>query len=170
MDKHELRAMLEETHADAYAWALSCCRSHPDDAEEVLQTVYLSVLDGRARFDGRSSFKTWLFGVIRLTEASMHRRAWVRDLLLAREAGRVRPVEADAVDVEMDRAERTDLLRGALSSLANRQREVLELVFYHELTVEDAASVMEIGVGSARTHYARGKARLAVLLAGLKDS
>lgn len=170
MDEHELRAMLQEVHADAHAWAVACCTNHPDDAEEVLQTVYLSVLDGRARFDGRSSFKTWLFGVIRLTEASMRRRAWVRDLLLAREAGRVRPVEADAVDVEMDRAERADLLRGALVSLAERQREVLELVFYHELTVEDAASIMGIGVGSARTHYARGKARLATLLSGLKES
>ena len=50
------------------------------------------------------------------------------------------------------------------SQLSPRQREVLHLVFFHELTVEEASHVMGIGVGSARTHYARGKDRMAALL------
>ena len=48
--------------------------------------------------------------------------------------------------------------------LSERQRSLLHLVFYHGLTVDDAADALGISVGSARTHYARGKARLAVLL------
>jgi len=87
MDDVELRLQLERVHADCFGWAMSCCGRDRDDAEEVLQTVYLSVLDGRARYDARSSFRTWLFGVIRRTAASERRRAWLRGLLLEREAG-----------------------------------------------------------------------------------
>jgi RNA polymerase sigma factor (sigma-70 family) len=152
---------------------MACCGRDRDDAEEVLQTVYLSVLDGRAHYDARSSFRTWLFGVIRRTAASERRRAWLRGMLLEREAGRgkgeagvITPDPFVAPDAELERESRRDGLRHALGHLAARQREVLQLVFYHDMTVEEAAAVMRVSVGSARTHYARGKANLALMLDG----
>jgi DNA-directed RNA polymerase specialized sigma24 family protein len=45
---------------------------------------------------------------------------------------------------------------------------VLFLVFYHELSVDDAAGVIAVSAGAARQHYARAKARLRQLLAGMK--
>jgi RNA polymerase sigma-70 factor (ECF subfamily) len=169
MDEVELRRQLEGAHADCFGWALACCGRDRDDAEEVLQTVYLTVLDGRARFDGRSSFRTWLFGVIRRTAASERRKAWLRGLLLEREAASLKPEATAAPDAEIERDSRSDSMRNALAHLAARQREALQLVFYHNLTVEEAAVVMGATVGSARTHYARGKARLAVLLGDAKE-
>src|ERR1700674_3340491 len=171
MDDVELRLQLERVHADCFGWAMACCGRDRDDAEEMLQTVYLSVLDGRARYDARSSFRTWLFGVIRRTAASERRKTWLRGLLLEREAGRgkreagvIAPDPFGPPDAEVEHESRRDGLRHALGHLAKRQREVLQLVFYHDLTVEEAAAVMHVSVGSARTHYARGKANLAAML------
>jgi RNA polymerase sigma factor (sigma-70 family) len=169
MNEVELRRQLERVHPDCFGWAMACCGRNRDDAEEVLQTVYLSVLDGRARYDARSSFRTWLFGVIRRTAASERRKAWLRGLLLLREAGRVEPAALASPDAGIELESRRDGLRHALTRLAARQREVLELVFYHDLTVEDAADVMGVSVGSARTHYARGKTRLAAMLGDARE-
>jgi RNA polymerase sigma factor (sigma-70 family) len=173
MDDVELRVQLERVHADCFGWAMSCCGRDRDDAEEVLQTVYLSVLDGRARYDARSSFRTWIFGVIRRTAASERRKAWLRGLLLERKASpdmySLRPNAAVEADAELERESRADALNHALTRLAARQREVLQLVFYHDLTVEEAAAVMRVSVGSARTHYARGKTNLAAILGDSRE-
>jgi len=176
MDEVELKLQLERAHADCFGWAMACCGRDRDDAEEVLQTVYLTVLDGRARYDGRSTFRTWLFGVIRRTAASERRKAWLRGLLLEREAGTgkrdvgiIAPDPFPPPDAEVENESRRDGLNHSLGRLAKRQREVLQLVFYHDLTVEEAAAVMNVSVGSARTHYARGKANLAAMLGDAKE-
>jgi len=148
---------------------MSCCGRDRDDAEEVLQAVYLTVLDGRARYDGRSRFRTWLFGVIRRTAAAERRKAWLRGLLLKREADGLKPETSAPPDAEVERDSRSETLRDALAHLAPRQGEVLQLVFYHNMTVDDAAAVMGVSAGSARTHYARGKARLATLLGDARE-
>ncbi|MEP6730977.1 MAG: RNA polymerase sigma factor [bacterium] len=166
MDHADLARELEALHPHSFGWAKACC-DRREEAEDVLHDVYVKVLNGEARFDGRSTLKTWLFGVIRRTAFARRRRDRLHALLGAREVTRIdRPAAAsspvdDAIDV--DRRARA---RRALNMLSARQREVLHLVFYQDLTVEDAALIMSISTGSARTHYHRGKTRMAELLSG----
>jgi RNA polymerase sigma factor (sigma-70 family) len=152
------RREIEELHDRSFAWALACCGWRREEASDVLQTAYLKVLDGRARFDGRASFKTWLFAVIRNTAADRRRRSWLTTLGL----DRLRQMRVETPAYPDD--ERGARVRAALRRLARRQREVLELVFYQDLTVEESAQVMGVSVGTARVHYDRGKRRLEELL------
>jgi RNA polymerase sigma factor (sigma-70 family) len=161
MDRTALEQELEALHAQSFAWALACCDHRRADAEDVLQTAYLKVLDGRARFDSRSTLRTWLFGVIRRTAAEERRRAWLR--LRGVHNGRVDANDSSELaraDADLEREERNASLIAALRTLPRRQREVLELVFYHDMTVEQAGVVMGVSVGTARTHYHRAKQNL----------
>lgn len=162
MTDRRLRQLLEETHRDAFGWAVYCCGGNRDVAEDVLQTVYARVLEQRARFDGRSSFKTWLYTIIRRVAQRERLKLWKR-LHRREEEGSEPPQEARQEEL-LYRRELAARLRAFLSRLSPRQQAVLRLVFYHGLTVEEAAGVLGISVGSARTHYERGKARLAGLL------
>ncbi len=156
MNREELEAELEKLHRASYAWSLSCCRGDREEAEDVLQESYLKTLDGRARFAGGSSFKTFLFGVVRRTAVERRRREWLRRLRFAAWSWG----QQEVPPVSKDTDARSAHLEGALARLATRQREVLDLVFGHDLTVEEAARALGISAGSARVHYDRGKKRL----------
>ena len=162
----ELETRLEELHADSFGWALRCCEWDDADASDVLQATYLKVVSGQARFGGKSAFKTWLFGVIRQTAREHYRRA-VSHHERARRLKREVAAEGTGFEDPDDPSERSEtrrLLLKALDQLPARQKEVLHLVFYQDLTIREAAEVMEVSVGSARVHYERGKKRLRVLL------
>ena len=165
METDELRAQLEQLHASSFGWALACCRRDHSDAEEVLQIAYLKVLEGKARFNGSASFKTWLFAVIRKTALDQRRKHFLRGLIMLRAAeDRTAESRVERPDESAYRSEMQAVFRSALARLPNRQREALQLVFYHDLSLQEAAVVMGVSIGSARTHYDRGKKRLRELL------
>jgi RNA polymerase sigma-70 factor (ECF subfamily) len=148
---------IEELHPASFAWARACAGGD-GEAEDVLQNVYEKIADGRAKFGGRASLKTWLFGVIRWTAEEHRRRARARPI-----PARVSPVPPSPEEIA-SRSQTARALLDVLAALPERQRQVLHLVFYEDLTVEAAAGAMGVTVGTARVHYDRAKKRLAELL------
>jgi len=165
MDESELRVQLEQHHAASYGWALSCCSRIPELSEDVLHTAYLKILQGRARYDGRATFKTWLFAVIRTTTLDEQRRLWLRGMRAAeykskRESGRQESEQAKC----LDHSELLNEFQQVLARLSKRQQEIMHLVFYQDMSLQEASDVLGISLGSARTHYERGKRNLRVWL------
>ncbi len=160
MDESELWTALEKHHSESLGWALSCCARSSVEADAVLQAVYLKVLAGQARYDGKASFKTWLFAVIRRTAADERRRQILRRMLLKRRPALTPTAAVERPDEALYRAELQRLVREVLTQLPRRQREVLQLVFYHDLSLAEAAQVMGVSPGSAHTHYDRGKKQM----------
>jgi len=167
MRREQLEQDLAGIHDAGFGWALACCERRPDEAEEVLQIAYLKAVDGRARFDGRSSLRTWFFGVVKRTAAEQRRRRLVREVAMGRWLAKVAAPAPLPTPEHLSRdAEVQARLQQMLQLLSRRQRDLLHLVFYQEMTIEEAAAVLGITVGTARTHYERGKARLRKLLQG----
>lgn len=152
MDKEQLVKLLEEKHAEAYRWSRQCCRFDDELAKDVLQTVYLKILEDKARFKEKSGFRTWLFAVIRNTALDTLKKNVRHDNLES-----AMFMLADEEQEEMN-------YKKLLGQLPEQQAHVLLLAFYHDMTLESISIVMEISVGSVRTHYERGKKRLKELI------
>src|SRR3984893_1120043 len=166
MDISELEAQLERLHGASFGWALSCCRRDHAEAEEVLQTVYLKILEGKARYRGESSLKTWLFAVIRKTAITEQRKRLLRALksIAAPNPTPERNSFAAEPAAEFERSEAQKKFQAALEHLPARQREVLHLVFYEDLNLREAANVMGVSIGSVRQHYERANKQRAAYL------
>jgi RNA polymerase sigma-70 factor, ECF subfamily len=160
MEISELKGELEKLHRASFGWALSCCRHDHTEAEEVLQTVYLKILQGKARYRGESKLKTWLFAVIRKTAISERRKKLVRTMASIGGSKISHDAFGSQPGIDLERSEMQRRFQQAIRCLPARQRDTLHLVFYQDLSLREAAEVMNISIGSARKHYDRGKERL----------
>lgn len=150
---HVSRSALEAMHGQVFGWALSRCNYEQELAEDLVQQAYVELLTGRARFDGTSSLKTFVFSVVQnLARSRFRRRA--THLRLVHKA-----VPADDVQQFVEPLQ-TEVVWKAVRALPARQRDIVELVFCRDLTVEEASRVMGVSTGTGRVHYDRAKKAL----------
>ncbi len=147
----------------------------PNDAvaEEVVQDTWMGVVRGVDRFEGRSSFKTWLFRILvnraRTSGVREHRHVSIDPSEPAVSPDRfdgtgawsepVTPWEADADD-RLVAAAWGPVLREAIDALPERQRDVVLLRDVEGLPSEDVCDVLGISDGNQRVLLHRGRSRL----------
>jgi RNA polymerase sigma-70 factor (ECF subfamily) len=143
-------------------------------AQEVAQDTWLAVVRGVDRFEGRSSFKTWLFHIL-MNRARSAIRSELRagrpddeiEARFATDGHWAEPPEpwADRAD---DRLVAVDLARRVqdlLAELPESQREVVVLRDVEGVDASEVAMILGITDGNQRVLLHRGRARLRLLLA-----
>lgn len=149
MNQSQLETLLRQHHREAYLWARQCCGFDGEMAKDVVQVVYLKVLEGQAKLKEDRNAKTWLFSIIRFTAIDELRKSgkWISI-----------ENEPDMIfeDIELDETN----YEGLVKRLPKMQQEVMLMVFYHDMTLEQTAEVLQLHIGTVRTHYERGKKRL----------
>jgi RNA polymerase sigma-70 factor (ECF subfamily) len=152
---HVSRSALEALHPDVYGWALSRCDFDHAAAEDLVQQAYVELLSGKARFDNQSTLKTFVFSVVHNLARSRFRRIASRLRLVTTYEQDMRGDTVDSREPAVD-----DGVWRAVRALPARQRDVIELVFCRDLTIEQAAAVMGVSTGTSRVHYDRAKKAL----------
>ena len=140
---------------------------NPAEAADVLQDVFIKVFKGIRQFRGDSSLKTWIYRIA-VHEASNHRRGWLRhhwhEPMSVDERGAevvLSAAEARAGSETpfrlLEQAERQELLRRALSSLAQPYRTVLVLREIEGLAYDEIAQVTGMAEGTVKSRLLRGR-------------
>ena len=158
---HICELEIEAIHPKTYFWALSICKGNQEEAMELVQDTYLKIYEGKAKFrlGYQSSLKTWVFGVVRITAQENLRKFWKRWLPDGSKR-KDEPMAAEHQQQDLENKDRQQQVLSALGLLPEKQKQVMELVTYHDLTIEEASVVMNISIGTARTHYHRAKENL----------
>lgn len=156
-------------------WAVALrTTGDPEEAADALQDALVAAFRRLDSYRGEAAVTTWLHRIVVNACLDRMRRRKVRlaDPLpddLDDHADRGSPATAsvlDPADVASDH-ERRDLVMAALATLAPEQRAALVLVDMEGYSVEETAAMLDCAPGTVKSRCARGRARLAPLLAGL---
>lgn len=132
-----------------------------DDAQEVLQDVFVAAFDSLQIFAGKSSVKTWLMSIARHETADFYRKRYVRQAVM-QTAKLFDGVAADlgTPEFEMRKKEVRERFEKALSSLNEKYRQVLILRYELGLSVKEVAERMEMSFKATESMIYRSRMAL----------
>jgi RNA polymerase sigma-70 factor (ECF subfamily) len=132
-------------------------------AEDIVSDVFLALWRQADSFKAKSQVSTWILAIARYKALSALRSRSEEPLDDDDAAAIADPAEdAEAI---VDRQDRGMVLRRCLSQLSPIQREVLDLVYYHEKSINEVAHILAVPVGTVKTRMFGARKRMASLLA-----
>jgi RNA polymerase sigma-70 factor (ECF subfamily) len=137
---------------------------NPTVAEDVVQEVFLDVWHKAGEFRGGSEVSTWLLAIVRNKALTALRQRSVEQL----DDGAATGVEdsADTAETVMGRKQARAIIRRSLARLSPAHREIVDLVYYHERSIADVATIVGIPVNTVKTRMFYARKHLAELLSG----
>ena len=131
-------------------------------AEDLATEVFLDVWRHADRFEGRSAVSTWVLGIARFKALSARRRRAVE--LLDEEIAKTIEDPADDPAIVLEKNDTSMVIRNCLKRLAPHHREIIDLAYYHEKSLEEVAAIVGVPKNTVKTRMLRARTRLAGLL------
>jgi len=133
-------------------------------AEDLVSQVFLDVWRTATQFEGRSQVSTWLLSIARFKALTSLRQRRFEDI--DQEDVREIPDEADTPEASLDRTTTSEILRACVAKLSPAHREIINLVYYHEKSVEEVGEIIGIPQSTVKTRMFYARKQLAELLRG----
>ncbi len=140
-----------------------------ESAEEIRTDVFTQVWKNASRFQGKSKVTTWMFGIARnlaLNELRRNKPVVMGEL--------TETIEDQSSSNGYISFENAQMVQKALKDLPVKQREVMDLIFFHELNYKEVGEILDIPENTVKTRvfYAKSalKERLLILRGDTNDN
>jgi RNA polymerase sigma-70 factor, ECF subfamily len=160
-DRHALRLLFGRHRQRVYRFAFRLV-GNAATAEDIVSEVFLELWRGAASFEQRAQLSTWLLAITRNKALSALR---VRvDQPLDDAMAEAVPDPAITAEDSLQASERSALVRRCLERLSPAQREIIDLVYYHEKSVDEVAAIVGVPAATVKTRMFYARRRLAELV------
>ena len=158
-----MQVLYSRHHVRVYRFVLRMVRD-ATMAEDLVSQGFLDVWRTASQFEGRSQVSTWLLSIARFKALTALRQRKHEDIdqedVLEIADG------ADTPEASLDRSNTSAILRACVAKLSPAHREIINLVYYHEKSVEEVASLIGIPASTVKTRMFYARKQLAELLRG----
>lgn len=133
-------------------------------AEDIVSQVFLDVWRTAGQFEGRSQVSTWILAIARFKALTALRNRQHEDL----DQDEVQAIADTAAgpQAHLEQNETAALLRQAIGKLSAAHREIIDLVYYHEKSVEEVSLIVGVPANTVKTRMFYARKHLAELLKG----
>jgi RNA polymerase sigma-70 factor, ECF subfamily len=160
-DRLAMQVLFARHHVKVYRFVLRLVRNE-SAAEDLISEVFFDVWRQAGKFEGRSAVSTWLLSIARFKALSVLRRR--SEVELDDETAGAIEDQADDPEVALAKKDKGDALRECLTKLSPEHREIVDLVYYHEKSVAEVASIVGIPEATVKTRMFYARKKLSELL------
>ncbi len=161
-DRQALRLLFARHQPKVYRFVLRLVANEAT-AEDVVNDVFFDVWRQAASFEGRAQLSTWLLAIAR-NKALTAMRGRLHEPLDDAAAEAI-PDSAGTAEETLEASQRGAALRRCLTQLSSAHREIIDLVYYHEKSVDEVATIIGVPAATVKTRMFYARKRLAELLA-----
>jgi RNA polymerase sigma-70 factor (ECF subfamily) len=162
-DKFAMQVLFQRHNVRVYRFVLRLI-GNESLAEEIVSEVFLNVWRHAGTFEAKCQVTTWLLAIARHKAVSVLRQrseAQLDDDMAATVAD-----PSDDAETVLDRQDRSQIIRKCLTRLSPSHREIIDLVYYHEKSVDEAARIVGVPKSTVKTRMFYARNHLAKLLTG----
>jgi len=160
-DRLAMQVLYARHHVRVFRFVVRLVRDEPT-AEDLISEVFLDVWRQAGRFERRSSVSTWMLAIARFKALSALRRR--PDEQYDEESAAAIEDGSDDPEIALEKKDKGALIRKCLAGLSPQHREIVDLVYYHDKSVEEVAKIVGIPENTVKTRMFYARKRLSELL------
>jgi len=158
-DRHAMQVLFARHQVRVYRFVLRLVGNQAM-AEDLISEVFLDIWRQAGRFEDRSAVSTWLLAIARIKALSLMKRKPDEEL----DEEKAIEDKSDDPELSIQKKHKNAALRKCLQMLSPEHREVIDLFYYHEKSVQEVAEIVGSPEATVKTRMFYARKKLSELL------